>query len=101
MGIRAEMRIKWFPPSLQLVGLSLSKQHVLAWSVSGLVYSWGSNLNGVLGINENGKHLNQLVSSPALVDMDIGDNPGVFSGLATNNASFIINFRGRVYYWGK
>lgn len=101
IGIFAEPKVKWINPSLQLVGLSIGKYHVLAWSATGLIYSWGINQGGVVGIKDNGKNLNKIISTPALVDLELGSNPGVVYGLATKEASFVINFRGRIYYWGK
>lgn len=101
IGVFAEPKLKWINPSLQLVGLSVGKHHVLSWSATGLIYSWGINQGGVIGIKDNGKNLNKVVSTPTLVDLELGNNPGVVYGLATKDASFIINFRGRIYYWGR
>jgi hypothetical protein len=101
IGIFAEPIVKWLSPSFQIASLSVSKYHVLAWSTIGTLYSWGINHNGIVGVKNNGKQLNELISSPTLVDMQLGENPGIVFGLATKEASIVINFRGRVYYWGK
>jgi hypothetical protein len=101
IGVFSEPKLKWMQPSLQLVGLSVGKHHVLAWSSSGLLYSWGINYNGVVGVKDNGKNLNKVISTPTLVEMQMGNNPGIVFGLAMKEASMVINFRGRIYYWGR
>lgn len=100
-GIFAEPRVKRFPLSLKIVGVSLSNFHALAWTSEGNLYSWGSNKNGVLGLKDNEKAQNRIVSNPTPVMVGLGNNPGIYFALATRSASIVINFRGRIYYWGR
>lgn len=101
IGKLSEPVVKWFKPSFKLVGLSVSKYHVLAWSSNGSVFSWGFNFRGILGLTNNGENLNKLVSTPTLVDMQLGSSPGICNALALNECSIVINFKGRIHYWGK
>jgi alpha-tubulin suppressor-like RCC1 family protein len=101
IGITSEPKLKRFPSRFQIIGVSLSKHHALAWTTTGTLFSWGHNENGVLGVENNEKNLNKVISEPKPVSIGIGTNPGICFALATETASLVINFRGRIYYWGK
>ena len=81
--------------------LSLGRSHVLARTDIGGLFSWGLNQNGVLGVHDNPHRIGQRVSYPEKVCMGFQDPPGIVFVLATDTASIVINFNGRVFYWGK
>ena len=103
LGVFALPYIKLFNLNMgvSLVGISLAKNHALAWTHMGILYAWGLNAFGVIGLTNNEHRLNEVVNKPTKVDMGLGENPGICYALATDNASLLLNFRGRVYHWGK
>lgn len=84
-----------------IVGVSISKVHVLGWTGHGQLFSWGTNILGVLGVSNNQERINERVFKPERVEMGFGAYPGCASAFACNTASMFIDFRGKVYYWGK
>ena len=101
MGVFSDQRITRFPSSLPIIGISLSRNHALAWTTGGSLYAWGCNVNGVLGIENNENLIDAVIQNPTPVKVGLGDNPGINYAMATSSASFVINFRGRIYYWGR
>lgn len=86
-------------PSSKIVGISVSRHHVLAWTNTGRSYAWGYNYNGVLGIENNRRRQDKLIVHPQPVK--VLENTIVTSLEACDTCSFAINYRGKLYYWGR
>lgn len=101
LGIFAQQKVTRFPSSMPVIGVSMSSYHALAWTSAGQLLSWGTNVNGVLGLEDNEQKKDAIVHCPMPVKMGLGNNPGINFAVATNTASMVINVRGRIYYWGR
>lgn len=79
--------------------ISCSNIHCLALTEVGNIYSWGYNIGGVLGVENNSDRLDQNVAEPERAEML---KEGIFVDIkAFTVCSFAIGIRGSPYVWGK
>nr|XP_054770792.1 probable E3 ubiquitin-protein ligase HERC4 [Lytechinus pictus] len=84
-------------PSVDIVNVCCGRQHFLALSADGRVYSWGWNGDGQLGIpKKKGKHLE--CPKPRLIK-SISD-VGVVQIACGNDHSLALTRDGRLFSWG-
>jgi hypothetical protein len=86
---------------IEIVGMSVCNTHCVACSKEGFVFTWGRNTSGCLGIEENEKRLDCEVFQPQMVNMGFGGVPCASAVLALPGVTLLVNFRGRVFYWGR
>lgn len=94
-----KIEIAGLAAACKIVAVSISQHHVLAWSNTGKAYAWGYNYNGILGIDNNRRRQDKLVVHPQPVKAI--ENTIVTSMEACDTCSFAIDFRGKLYYWGR
>ena len=75
--------------------ITTGAHHTLGITTTGLLYSWGSNSSGQLGLN---LPTSAVVSSPVLVSGPIGASWSTVA--AGNSHSLAITSTGRLYAWG-
>ena len=84
---------------VQIEMIATGSVHCLALDSEGCVYSWGKNVNGVLGITKNEKKVNMVFLEPYHVS--ILRDAKICSIHAADDASFALDMRGRAYFWGR
>ena len=86
-------------PTPAIHRISCGTDHCLAVDDLGILYAWGMNKNGVLGIAQNHENLDKRVVNPQVVE--IIKEAKIVDCHAGHTASFVTNLRGKVFYWGK
>uniref|UniRef100_A0A0K6SAB2 RCC1-like domain-containing protein n=1 Tax=Chromera velia CCMP2878 TaxID=1169474 RepID=A0A0K6SAB2_9ALVE len=84
--------------SERVIWATAGSTHVLALCASGSVFAWGSNLNGQLGLGDNGPDV-PLSATP--VEMSSPYGPIIVAELsAGESTSFVRAANGELYGWG-
>lgn len=93
------LRVRLPPSCVKIMKVSCSDTHILALDKYGGVYGWGVNLNCVLGVKQNLERKNEKIVIPEKVE--ILKKMKVVDIEVCNNCSFVTNFRGAAFMWGK
>ena len=83
-----------FPSKEKIINISCGLRHTLVLLMNGLLYGWGGNKNGQLGLNKE-----ESVAKPELIE--INKNQEKFKYIYCYcNSSFAITTNGLLYSWG-
>lgn len=86
-------------PLTKVLGVNCGEEHVFAWTSEGTVYTWGVNNDCCLGVIDNYSRRDCKIRKPELVE--ILKNAKIVACLAVKDSSLALDYRGRVYNWGK
>ena len=92
------------PIAKKILGLSVNKNHCISWDENGDAYAWGVNLNGVLGVQENRRRIDEIVVNPEkvfhIIQVEKISNSKIISCFAFETCSFALTYKGKLFYWG-
>lgn len=85
--------------SCQIISVSVANEQAVALNSEGIMFGWGINSHGMLGVKNNLQRNFELIRSPEPVENI--ENTRVRNCWVLNEATFAQNLQGKLYYWGK